>query len=160
GGLLRYGIPDFKMEKWLIDRRMEQMAAEGVTFRTGVHVGVDVTGEQLRGQFDAVVLSTGATRSRDLPVPGRELRGIPFAMAFLPQQNRSGAGEDVGGQLLATGKRVIILGGGATGSDCLGTSNRQGAISVHQFELLPEPPKDRPQLTWPNWPMILRTSSS
>ena len=160
GGLLRYGIPDFKMEKWLIDRRMEQMAGEGVTFRTSVHVGVDVTGDQLREEFDAVVLSTGSTRPRDLPVPGRELRGIHFAMEFLPQQNKTGAGDRIEGQLLAGGKRVIILGGGDTGSDCLGTSNRQGAISVHQFELLPEPPKDRPQLVWPNWPMILRTSSS
>jgi len=160
GGLLRYGIPDFKMEKWLIDRRMEQMAGEGVTFRTSVHVGVDVTGDQLQEEFDAVVLSTGSTRPRDLPVPGRELRGIHFAMEFLPQQNKTVAGDRIEGQLLAGGKRVIILGGGDTGSDCLGTSNRQGAISVHQFELLPEPPKDRPQLVWPNWPMILRTSSS
>ena len=128
GGLLRYGIPDFKMEKWLIDRRMEQMAAEGVTFRTGVHVGVDVTGDELRREFDAVVLSTGATRPRDLPVPGRELRGIHFAMEFLPQQNKVVAGDRIEGQILATGKRVIILGGGDTGSDCLGTSNRHGAI--------------------------------
>jgi glutamate synthase (NADPH/NADH) small chain len=160
GGLLRYGIPDFKMEKWLIDRRMEQMAAEGVTFRTGVHVGRDITGDGLRRDFDAVVLSTGSTRPRDLPVPGRELRGIHFAMEFLPQQNKTVAGDQIEGQLLAAGKRVVILGGGDTGSDCLGTSNRQGAVSVHQFELLPEPPKDRPQLTWPNWPMILRTSTS
>ncbi|HEY6049939.1 MAG TPA: glutamate synthase subunit beta [Thermoanaerobaculia bacterium] len=160
GGLLRYGIPDFKMEKWHIDRRMEQMAAEGVTFRTSVNVGVDVRGEELRRAFDAVVLSCGATKPRDLPVPGRELGGIHFAMEFLPQQNKVGAGDRVEGQLLATGKRVVILGGGDTGSDCLGTSNRQGAASVHQFELLPEPPKDRPQLSWPNWPMILRTSSS
>jgi glutamate synthase (NADPH/NADH) small chain len=160
GGLLRYGIPDFKMEKWLIDRRMEQMAAEGVTFRTSVRVGVDVTGEELRREFDAIVLSTGATRPRDLPVPGRELKGIHFAMEFLPQQNKVGAGDAVSGQILATGKRVVILGGGDTGSDCLGTSNRHAAASVHQFELLPQPPIDRPQLTWPNWPMILRTSSS
>jgi glutamate synthase (NADPH) small chain len=160
GGLLRYGIPDFKMEKWLIDRRMEQMAAEGVTFRTSVRVGVDVTGEDLRREFDAIVLSTGATRPRDLPVPGRELKGIHFAMEFLPQQNKVGAGDSIPGQILATGKRVVILGGGDTGSDCLGTSNRHGATSVHQFELLPQPPVDRPQLTWPNWPMILRTSSS
>jgi glutamate synthase (NADPH/NADH) small chain len=160
GGLLRYGIPDFKMEKWLIDRRMEQMAAEGVTFRTGVHVGVDVKGDALRRDFDAVVLSSGATKPRDLPVPGRDLRGIHFAMNFLPQQNKVVAGDKVAGQILATGKRVVILGGGDTGSDCLGTSNRQGATSVHQFELLPEPPKDRPPLVWPNWPMILRTSSS
>jgi glutamate synthase (NADPH/NADH) small chain len=160
GGLLRYGIPDFKMEKWLIDRRMEQMAAEGVRFLTSMNVGVDVTGEQLRREFDAVVLSCGATKPRDLPVPGRDLQGIHFAMNFLPQQNKVNAGDTVPGQLLATGRRVVILGGGDTGSDCLGTSNRQGAVSVHQFELLPEPPKDRPPLVWPNWPMILRTSSS
>ena len=160
GGLLRYGIPDFKMEKWIIDRRMEQMAAEGVTFRTGVRVGIDVKGEELRKQFDAVVLSCGATKPRDLPVPGRDLQGIHFAMQFLPQQNKVNAGDTVQGQIMATGKRVVILGGGDTGSDCLGTSNRQGAVSVHQFELLPEPPKDRPPLVWPNWPMILRTSSS
>ena len=160
GGLLRYGIPDFKMEKWLIDRRTEQMAAEGVTFRTSVRVGVDVTGDELRREFDAIVLSCGATKPRDLPVPGRELAGIHFAMNFLPQQNKVNAGDRVDGQILATGKRVVILGGGDTGSDCLGTSNRQGAVAVHQFELLPEPPKDRPPLVWPNWPMILRTSSS
>jgi glutamate synthase (NADPH/NADH) small chain len=148
------------MEKWLIDRRMEQMAAEGVRFLTGMHVGKDVTGEQLRREFDAVVLSCGATKPRDLPVPGRDLRGIHFAMEFLPQQNKVNAGDTVAGQIMATGKRVVILGGGDTGSDCLGTSNRQGATSVHQFELLPEPPKDRPALVWPNWPMILRTSSS
>ena len=160
GGLLRYGIPDFKMEKPLIDRRMEQMAAEGVTFRTSVHVGVDVKADELRREFDAVVLSGGATKPRDLRVPGRELGGIHFAMEFLPQQNKVGAGDVVPNQLLATGKRVVILGGGDTGSDCLGTSNRHGAVSVHQFELLPEPPKDRPPLVWPNWPMILRTSTS
>ena len=160
GGLLRYGIPDFKMEKWLIDRRMEQMSAEGVTFRTSVRVGVDVTGDELRREFDAIALSCGSTKPRDLPVPGRELGGIHFAMQFLPQQNKVNAGDRVDGQILATGKRVVILGGGDTGSDCLGTSNRQGAVSVHQFELLPEPPKDRPPLVWPNWPMILRSSSS
>jgi len=160
GGLLRYGIPDFKMEKWHIDRRMEQMVAEGVTFRTSVDVGVDVRGGDLRREFDAVVLSCGATKPRDLPVPGRQLGGIHFAMEFLPQQNKVNAGDAVSGQILAGGKRVVILGGGDTGSDCLGTSNRQGAASVHQFELLPEPPKDRPPLVWPNWPMILRTSSS
>jgi glutamate synthase (NADPH) small chain len=160
GGLLRYGIPDFKMEKSHIDRRMAQMAAEGVTFRTGVRAGVDVTAEQLRRDFDAVALACGATKPRDLPVPGRELRGVHFAMDFLPQQNKVVAGDRIDGQILATGKRVVILGGGDTGSDCLGTSNRQGAVSVHQFELLPEPPKDRPPLVWPNWPMILRTSSS
>jgi glutamate synthase (NADPH/NADH) small chain len=160
GGLLRYGIPDFKMEKWLIDRRMEQMAAEGVTFVTNAHVGVNVPVEKLRKDFDALVLSGGATKPRDLPVPGRELRGIHFAMDFLPQQNKVNAGDQIPDQLKATGKRVVILGGGDTGSDCLGTSNRHGAASVHQFELLPQPPKDRPQLSWPNWPMILRTSSS
>ncbi len=160
GGLLRYGIPDFKMEKHLIDRRMAQMAAEGVAFTTGVHVGVTVKADELRRQFDAVVLSGGATKPRDLPVPGRELRGIHFAMEFLPQQNKVGAGDTVANQIKATGKRVVILGGGDTGSDCLGTSNRHGALSVHNFELLPEPPKDRPPHVWPNWPMILRTSSS
>jgi glutamate synthase (NADPH/NADH) small chain len=160
GGLLRYGIPDFKMEKHLIDRRMEQMAAEGVTFQTNAHVGVNVPTEQLKRDFDAIVLAGGATRPRDLNVPGRELKGIHFAMDFLPQQNKVVAGDRVAGQIMATGKRVVILGGGDTGSDCLGTSNRHGAISVHQFELLPEPPKDRPPLTWPNWPMILRTSTS
>jgi glutamate synthase (NADPH/NADH) small chain len=160
GGLLRYGIPDFKMEKHHIDRRMEQMEAEGVTFRAGVNVGVDVTGADLKRDFDAVALSCGATKPRDLPVPGRELDGVHFAMEFLPQQNKVNAGDRIEGQILATGKRVVILGGGDTGSDCLGTSNRQGAVSVHQFELLPEPPKDRPPLVWPNWPMILRTSSS
>ena len=160
GGLLRYGIPDFKMEKHLIDRRMAQMAAEGVAFSTGVHVGVTVKADELRRQFDAVVLSGGATKPRDLPVPGRELRGIHFAMEFLPQQNKVVAGDVVSNQIMATGKRVVILGGGDTGSDCLGTSNRHGALSVHNFELLPEPPKDRPPHVWPNWPMILRTSSS
>jgi glutamate synthase (NADPH/NADH) small chain len=160
GGLLRYGIPDFKMEKHLIDRRMAQMAAEGVTFKPGVHVGVTVKADELRRQFDAVVLSGGATKPRDLPVPGRELTGIHFAMEFLPLQNKVVAGDTVKGQIMATGKRVVILGGGDTGSDCLGTSNRHGATSVHNFELLPEPPKDRPPHVWPNWPMILRTSSS
>jgi len=160
GGLLRYGIPDFKMEKHLIDRRMEHMAAEGVTFVTNANVGVNVPVEQLRREFDAIVLSGGATKPRDLPVPGRELKGIHFAMEFLPAQNKVVAGDTVPNQILATGKRVVILGGGDTGSDCLGTSNRHGAVSVHQFELLPEPPKDRPPLVWPNWPMILRTSSS
>ena len=162
GGLLRYGIPDFKMEKHLIDRRMAQMVAEGVTFTPSTNVGVDVTGEQLRREFDAVVLAGGATASRDLQVPGRELRGIHLAMEFLPQQNKTVAGDTVPNQLTATGKRVVILGGGDTGSDCLGTSNRQGAVSVHQFELLPQPPENRTGevAPWPFWPMILRTSSS
>ncbi|HEY8518041.1 MAG TPA: glutamate synthase subunit beta [Candidatus Binatia bacterium] len=162
GGLLRYGIPDFKMEKHILDRRLAQMEAEGVVFRTNVNVGVDVTADELRSSFDAVVLSTGATQPRDLPVPGRELKGIHFAMEFLPQQNKVVAGDQVPNQILATGKRVVILGGGDTGSDCLGTSNRQGAISVHQFELLPQPPATRTEdvAPWPYWPMILRTSSS
>ena len=162
GGLLRYGIPDFKMEKHLIDRRMEQMGAEGVTFTPSTHVGVDYPVDRLRKEFDATVLAGGATWARDLPVPGRELKGIHFAMEFLPQQNKVVAGDAVPGQISAQGKRVVILGGGDTGSDCLGTSNRQGAISVHQFELLPQPPETRTQdiAPWPYWPMILRTSSS
>jgi glutamate synthase (NADPH) small chain len=162
GGLLRYGIPDFKMEKHLIDFRMKQMEAEGVTFRPSVNVGIDYPSERLRKEFDAVVLSGGATKPRDLPVPGRELRGIHFAMEFLPQQNKRVAGDEVAGQISAKGKRVVILGGGDTGSDCLGTSNRQGAASVSQFELLPKPPEQRTEevAPWPYWPMILRTSSS
>jgi len=161
GGLLRYGIPDFKMEKHLIDFRLEQMAAEGVTFRPGVAVGADLPAEQLTRDFDAVVLAAGATQPRDLAIPGRELAGVHFAMEFLPQQNKVVAGDTVPQQILATGKHVIILGGGDTGSDCLGTSNRQGAASVHQFELLPQPPDSRtPDMPWPYWPMILRTSSS
>jgi glutamate synthase (NADPH/NADH) small chain len=160
GGLLRYGIPDFKMEKRHIDRRMDQMAAEGVTFRTGVDVGRDVTGDQLRREFDAVVLSIGSTKPRDLPVPGRDLGGVHFAMEYLPQQNKVNAGDPVPGQISAAGKRVVIIGGGDTGSDCLGTANRQGAVAVHQFELLPKPPERRGPNVWPNWPMILRTSTS
>jgi glutamate synthase (NADPH/NADH) small chain len=162
GGLLRYGIPDFKMEKYLIDRRVEQMAAEGVTFRPSTNVGVDLPVDALRQQFDATVLAGGATWPRDLPVPGRELKGIHFAMEFLPQQNKVVAGDTIANQITANGKRVVILGGGDTGSDCLGTSNRQGAISVHQFELLPQPPDTRTEdiAPWPYWPMILRTSSS
>jgi len=178
GGLLRYGIPDFKMEKTHIDRRVEQMKAEGVTFRTGVMVGAakdplgkgskvtnlakeTVTPEQLQKEFDAVVLTGGAEQSRDLPVPGRDLDGIHFAMEFLPQQNRVNAGDKVKGQLRADGKHVIVIGGGDTGSDCVGTSNRHGAASVTQFELMPQPPEEenRP-LTWPYWPIKLRTSSS
>ena len=158
GGLLRYGIPDFKMEKDLIDRRMAQMEAEGVTFRTSVSVGTDVTADQLRAEYDAVVIAAGATQSRDLPVPGRGLKGIHYAMEFLPQQNKVVAGDRVEGQIRADGKKVIILGGGDTGSDCLGTSNRHGAASVHQFELLPQPPASRTEdvAPWPYWPMILR----
>ncbi|MDO9114609.1 MAG: glutamate synthase subunit beta [Polaromonas sp.] len=178
GGLLRYGIPDFKMEKTHIDRRVTQMQAEGVTFRTGVMVGrakdalgkdskvinwakETITPEQLQKDFDAIVLSGGAEQSRDLPVPGRELAGIHFAMEFLPQQNKVNAGDKVKDQLRADGKHVIVIGGGDTGSDCVGTSNRHGAASVTQFELLPQPPEEenRP-MTWPYWPIKLRTSSS
>ncbi len=161
GGLLRYGIPDFKLEKHLIDRRMEQMRAEGVTFVTNANVGVDLPTAKLRREFDALCLAGGSTQARDLPIPGRELDGIHFAMEFLPQQNKVVAEDAVAGQITARGKRVIILGGGDTGSDCLGTSNRQGAISVHQFELLPRPPDKRTEdMPWPHWPMIFRTSSS
>jgi glutamate synthase (NADPH) small chain len=161
GGLLRYGIPDFKMEKHHIDRRMAQMQAEGVTFRTGVHVGVTLAAKQLLADFDAVVLAGGSEKPRDLPVPGRDLAGVHFAMEFLPQQNKVVAGDKVPGQLLATGKHVVVIGGGDTGSDCIGTSIRQGAKSVVNFELLPRPPEqeDKP-LTWPYWPLKLRTSSS
>jgi len=162
GGLLRYGIPDFKMEKHLVDRRMQQMEAEGVVFRPSTNVGVDFPVDRLRAEFDATILAGGATLARDLPVPGRELKGVHFAMDFLPQQNKVVAGDRIPNQILATGKHVVILGGGDTGSDCLGTSNRQGAKSVHQFELLPQPPDTRTEETaaWPYWPMILRTSSS
>jgi glutamate synthase (NADPH/NADH) small chain len=174
GGLLRYGIPDFKMEKSHIDRRVAQMEAEGVVFRTGVLVGEmpkgskvtnwaksSVTPEELKAQFDAVLLCGGAESSRDLPVPGRDLEGVYFAMEFLPQQNKVNAGDKLKGQLRADGKHVIVIGGGDTGSDCVGTSNRHGAASVTQFELLPMPPEqeDKP-LTWPYWPYKLRTSSS
>jgi len=174
GGLLRYGIPDFKLEKSHIDRRIEQMRAEGVTFRTGVLVGTlgqdsrvtndakqTIAAEALAAEFDAVLLTGGAEQSRDLPVPGRELAGIHFAMEFLPQQNKVVAGDKLKGQIMATGKHVIVIGGGDTGSDCVGTSNRHGAASVTQFELMPQPPvqEDRP-LTWPYWPIKLRTSSS
>jgi len=161
GGLLRYGIPDFKMEKHLIDRRMAQMSIEGVEFRPGVEVGKDVSARQLVGEFDAVVMSGGAEQPRDLPVPGRELAGIHFAMEFLPQQNRVVAGDRVAGQITATGKHVVVIGGGDTGSDCVGTSNRHGAKSVTQFELLSRPPEqeDKP-MVWPYWPIKLRTSSS
>ncbi len=174
GGLLRYGIPDFKMEKSHIDRRVSQMAAEGVTFRTGVLVGrmpegtkvinwarETIAPEQLQAEFDAVLLTGGAEQSRDLPVPGRDLDGIHFAMEFLPQQNRINAGAKVKGQLRADGKHVVVIGGGDTGSDCVGTSNRHGAVSVTQFELLPMPPEqENKPLVWPYWPIKLRTSSS
>jgi glutamate synthase (NADPH/NADH) small chain len=160
GGLLRYGIPDFKMEKWVVDRRLDQMRAEGVKFVTGTLVGKDITGEQLRKQYDAVGLAMGAEQARELPVPGRELKGIHLAMDYLTQQNKRVAGDmDLGEAITAKGKRVVIIGGGDTGSDCLGTSHRQGAIETHQFELLPEPPPQRADSTpWPLWPMQLRTS--
>ncbi len=163
GGLLRYGIPNFKMEKHLIDRRLEQMSAEGVKFQTNTHVGVGIPADDLRKEFAAVLLSGGAEWPRDLLVPGRELKGIHFAMDFLPQQNRRCEGDRVpeSGAILATGKRVVIIGGGDTGADCLGTSHRQQAQSVTQFELLPKPPDTRsPATPWPLWPMQLRVESS
>ena len=164
GGLLRYGIPDFKMEKPLIDRRVVQMEAEGVTFHYGADVGVNTPVEELAA-YDAIALTGGAEKSRDLPIAGRDLDGIHFAMDFLPQQNRRVSGEAVGdvtsGPILAKDKRVIVIGGGDTGSDCIGTSIRQGAVSVVNFELLPQPPmKENKLLTWPDWPLKLRTSSS
>ena len=173
GGLLRYGIPDFKMEKSHIDRRVAQMQAEGVTFRTGVLVASKpISGvtnwaketldpQQLLKDFDAVIIAGGAEAPRDLPVPGRELKGVHFAMDFLPQQNKVVAGDKVPGQIMATGKHVVVIGGGDTGSDCVGTSNRHGARSVTQWELLPQPPaSENKELTWPYWPVKLRTSSS
>ncbi|MBL8371441.1 MAG: glutamate synthase subunit beta [Burkholderiaceae bacterium] len=174
GGLLRYGIPDFKLEKSHIDRRVKQLEAEGVTIRTGVLVGQlpadskvtnwakeSVTPDQLKKDFDAVLLTGGAEQSRDLPVPGRDLDGIHFAMEFLPQQNKVNAGDKLKGQLRADGKHVIVIGGGDTGSDCVGTSNRHGAASVTQFEVMPMPPEEENKpLVWPYWPIKLRTSSS
>jgi glutamate synthase (NADPH/NADH) small chain len=174
GGLLRYGIPDFKMEKSHIDRRAEQLVAEGVTLKTGVMVGElpagskvtnwsqeTISPKQLQKDFDAVLLAGGSEQSRDLNVPGRDLSGIHFAMEFLPQQNKVNAGDKLKDQLRADGKHVIVIGGGDTGSDCVGTSNRHGAKSVTQFEVMPQPPEEenRP-LTWPYWPLKLRTSSS
>ena len=163
GGLLRYGIPDFKMEKHLIDRRAEQMQAEGVVFHCGVSVGVDVSVQDLLKSCDAVVLAGGAEKPRDLPIAGRELSGIHFAMDFLPQQNRRVGGEpnQTNEPILAAGKHVVVIGGGDTGSDCIGTSVRQGALSVTQLEIMPKPPeKENKLLTWPEWPLKLRTSSS
>lgn len=163
GGLLRYGIPDFKMDKQIIERRVDQMKAEGVTFNMGANVGVDVKIDDLTQSHDAVILTGGAERSRDLPIEGRDLSGVHFAMEFLPQQNRRNSGESLGmvEPLLATGKHVVVIGGGDTGSDCIGTSIRQGALSVTQLEIMPAPPeKEDKLLTWPNWPMKMRTSSS
>ena len=166
GGLLRYGIPDFKMEKWLIDRRVDQMKAEGVTFCTGIEVGIDIVIPTLVEKFDAVAMTGGAEAPRDLEVPGRELDGIHFAMDFLPQQNKRCAGDSEEraaprGTITAAGKHVIVIGGGDTGSDCIGTSVRQGAASITQLEILPQPPeRENKALTWPDWPLKLRTSSS
>jgi glutamate synthase (NADPH/NADH) small chain len=161
GGLMRYGIPDFKMEKSVLDRRMEQMAAEGVVFQTRAHVGHNVPVEDLRKDFHAILLCGGAEAPRDLRVPGRELKGIHFAMEFLPQQNKRNAGDEVRDQILATGKRVVIIGGGDTGADCLGTSHRHKPKSVHQFEIMPMPPAERaPSTPWPLWPLQLRSESS
>jgi glutamate synthase (NADPH/NADH) small chain len=163
GGLLRYGIPDFKMEKHLVDRRVAQMEMEGVSFHCGVHIGVDLPAEELIARHDAVVLSGGAEKGRDLPIHGRGLAGVHFAMEFLPQQNRRVSGEAQGDvqPILATGKHVVVIGGGDTGSDCIGTSIRQGALSVTNFEIMPRPPdKENKALTWPDWPLKLRTSSS
>jgi glutamate synthase (NADPH/NADH) small chain len=163
GGLLRYGIPDFKMEKHLIDRRIKQMAAEGVTFRAGVHVGVDLPVDQLLAEHDAVLLTGGAEHPRDLPVPGRELKGIHFAMDFLRQNNKRLAGDAIpeGQTITAKGKHVIVIGGGDTGSDCIGTSTRMGAASVTQLEILDRPPdQENKPLVWPYWPLKFRTSSS
>jgi len=161
GGLLRYGIPDFKMEKHVLDRRLEQMAAEGVIFQTNAHVGESIPAADLRKEFDAVLLAGGAENPRDLPVPGRELKGIHFAMEFLPQQNKRIAGDEVPRQILASGKRVVIIGGGDTGADCLGTCHRQKAESVVQFEIMPMPPEQRHTSTpWPLWPLQLRTETA
>jgi glutamate synthase (NADPH/NADH) small chain len=163
GGLLTYGIPDFKMEKSLVERRVKQMTEEGVIFRTSVDVGRDVTADQLRADFDAIVLTIGSRKPRDLEVPGRELSGIHFAMDFLTQQNKRVAGDTVPDSeaILATGKNVVVIGGGDTGSDCIGTSHRQGAKSVTSFEIMPRPPEERAGSTpWPLWPLMLRTSSS
>ncbi|HUW51695.1 MAG TPA: glutamate synthase subunit beta [Sulfuricella sp.] len=161
GGLLRYGIPDFKFEKSHIDRRVEQMRAEGVEFRVGQHVGADVTAQTIMADFDAVVLAGGAEQPRDLPVPGRDLPGVHFAMEFLMQQNKVVAGDTLPAQIKATGKHVVVIGGGDTGSDCVGTSNRHGAASVTQLEVMPRPAEqENKALTWPNWPLKMRTSSS
>jgi glutamate synthase (NADPH/NADH) small chain len=163
GGLMRYGIPDFKMEKRIVDLRVAQMQAEGVTFHYGAHVGAGLPVEQLVRDYDAVALTGGAEQGRDLPIPGRELGGIHFAMEFLPQQNRRISGETAAATepILATGKKVVVIGGGDTGSDCIGTSIRQGAVSVTNFEIMPEPPEhENKMLTWPDWPLKLRISSS
>jgi len=163
GGLMRYGIPDFKMEKIHVDRRVAQMEAEGVKFHYNAYIGFDIPAEKLLKEYDAIALTGGAEKPRDLPIPGRELGGIHFAMEFLPQQNRRVSGEPLGdaNPILATGKKVVVIGGGDTGSDCIGTSIRQGAVSVVNLEVMPQPPeRENKGLTWPNWPLKLRTSSS
>ena len=161
GGLLRYGIPDFKMEKSHIDRRMTQMQAEGVEFRVNQHVGENVKADDLLAEFDAVILAGGAEHPRDLPVTGRDLDGVMYAMDFLTPQNQVVAGDTVPNQVMATNKHVVVIGGGDTGSDCVGTSNRHGAASITQFELMPQPPEQEDkQMVWPNWPLKMRTSSS
>ncbi len=161
GGLLRFGIPDFKMEKWVIDRRLEQMVGEGTEFRTSTNVGVDITTDELRAQFDAVVLAGGATAWRDLPMPGRELKGIHQAMEYLPDSNRVGSGDLDAHPINAAGKNVVIIGGGDTGADCLGTANRQGAANVTQIEIMPRPPDERaPHTPWPMWPLMYMSSSA
>lgn len=162
GGLLRYGIPDFKLEKWVVDRRLELMQAEGIRFETNANVGVNVDAWKLVNDHDAVVLAGGSTKPRDIQAEGRHLDGIHFAMDFLEQNNKRQAGDNISEQppLLATGKHVIVIGGGDTGADCVGTSNRQGAASVTQIEIMPMPPKERAADSWPNWPLILRTSTS
>jgi len=161
GGLLRYGIPDFKLEKNVIDRRLKQMQVEGVTFRTNVNIGKDISAKELIETNDAVILAGGSEKPRDISIPGRELKGIHFAMDFLSQQNKINAGDKIEHTITANGKNVVVIGGGDTGSDCVGTSNRQGAKSVTQIEVMPKPPVDRPESSpWPYWPMILRTSTS
>ncbi len=163
GGLLRYGIPDFKLNKDLINRRLSQMQAEGVEFRPNSHVGDNILPERLLAKFDAIVLTGGSEKPRDLPIPGRNLDGVHFAMEFLPQQNRRNSGEPLGNvqEILATGKHVVVLGGGDTGADCVGTSARQGAASITQMEIMPKPPeKENKDVTWPNWPVKLRSSTS
>jgi glutamate synthase (NADPH/NADH) small chain len=161
GGLLQYGVPDFKLEKWIVQRRVDILAEEGIDFQTGVDVGTDITGDELRERHDAIVIAIGSTIPRDLPVPGRELDGVQFAMDYLEQRNRFVAGEFPDGTpITAAGKHVVIIGGGDTGADCLGNSHREQPASVTQFELLPEPPPERPddRTPWPEWPLILRTS--
>ena len=161
GGLLRYGIPDFKMEKTHIDKRVTQMQAEGVTFKVNQYVGENMTADDVVNDYDAVILAGGAELPRDLPVIGRELNGVMYAMDFLPDQNKVVAGDTIANQVMATNKNVVVIGGGDTGSDCVGTSNRHGALSITQFELMPQPPvHENKELIWPNWPLKMRTSSS